>query len=210
MSISRSNIDALSDIRNMMERSSRFISLSGWSGISAGMFALAGVWVAHGSIERHIASTGNAALCTSCLEKELITIALIILALASTSAILFTVAKSKKDGMPIWGPAVKKLLWNTLLPMLVGGIVIWRLLDLEYYELVVPLSLLFYGLALINGSKFTMGAIRYLGYGQILTGIVSMYILSHGLYAWAFGFGVLHIIYGIAMWWMYDRKNTTA
>ena len=36
----------IGEIRSLMERSSKFISLSGWAGIFAGIYALAGVYVA--------------------------------------------------------------------------------------------------------------------------------------------------------------------
>ena len=81
------------------------------------------------------------------------------------------------------------------------------MIDLGYYELVVPATLIFYGLALVNGSKYTMGEVRYLGYAEIVTGLISLLVLSGGLYIWAFGFGVLHIIYGVAMWWKYERRE---
>src|SRR4030095_704001 len=41
----------LHDIKSIMERSSRFISLSGWSGVAAGICALAGAWYTSTQIE---------------------------------------------------------------------------------------------------------------------------------------------------------------
>jgi hypothetical protein len=208
MNTSQTNIDAIKDIRTIMERSSRFISLSGWSGISAGIFALAGAWVANDRIKEYYSNGYSAAsACPSCLRNELSMIAAIVFFTAFISAFLFTYAKTKKEGVPIWGSAAKRLLWNTLLPMVTGGILIWKMIDLKQYDFVVSSTLIFYGLALVNGSKYTMGEVRYLGYAEIVTGIVSLLIIPKGLYAWAFGFGVLHIIYGIAMWWKYDRNS---
>lgn len=203
----QSNLDAIKDIRKIMERSSRFISLSGWSGIAAGICALAGSWVAIKKIEDYVNGTGFSSGCSECLRNELIVIAAIVFIAALASAVTFTYIRSNKDGVPIWGKAARRLLWNTLMPMIVGGILIWKMTGLGYYELVAPSTLIFYGLALVNGSKFTMGEVRYLGYAQIITGILSLLIISRGLYAWAFGFGILHIIYGIAMWWKYERKS---
>ncbi len=96
-------------------------------------------------------------------------------------------------------------MWNTMMPMLTGALLIWRMIELEQYELVAPASLLFYGLALVNGSKFTLGEVRYLGYAMIVTGLISLWFSGYGLYFWAFGFGVLHILYGLSMWWKYER-----
>lgn len=207
MSTAQQNMEALREIRSMMERSSRFISLSGWSGISAGLIALAGAWAANERIEPYFDSYNAATSCASCLKRELMIIAAIVFGAAFISAVLFTYQKSRKQGVSFWGPAARRLVWNTLLPMLVGGALILRMMFLEQYQLVVPSALLFYGLALINASKYTMGEVRYLGYAEILTAIVSMFVVSQGLYFWAFGFGILHIIYGIAMWWKYERNS---
>jgi hypothetical protein len=98
-------------------------------------------------------------------------------------------------------------MWNTMLPMLVGGLVILKMISDEYYTLIAPSALLFYGLALVNGSKYTLGEIRYVGYLEILLGIVCLAWPSHGLIFWTLGFGVVHIVYGIMMWRKYERKS---
>jgi hypothetical protein len=126
---------------------------------------------------------------------------------ALLGAFFFTYAKARKENIAVWGNASKRLLWNTLLPMGAGGLVIWRMMDLQQYELVAPVSLIFYGLALINGSKYTLGEVKYLGYAIILTGIAGLWMIGSGLYIWAFGFGILHIIYGFTMWMKYDRRD---
>jgi hypothetical protein len=199
---SQSNLDAIKDIRKIMERSSRFISLSGWSGISAGICALAGAWIAHTRIMAYYKESAN---CPACLKTDLVIIATVVFVAAFVSAVFFTYLKTRKENVAIWDKSARRLLWNTMLPMIVGGLVIWKMTDLRYYELVAPSALIFYGLSLVNGSKYTMGEVRYLGYGQIITGIFAMYLIHYGLYAWAFGFGVLHIVYGIAMWWKHER-----
>jgi hypothetical protein len=201
-----SNLEAIKDIKKMMERSSRFISLSGWSGVAAGICALTGSWVAINRITSYFDGTSPSAGCSVCLKNELMVIAGVVFIAAFASAFSFTYIRSKKDGVAIWGRTARRLLWNTLLPMVAGGILILKMLDLKYYDLIAPSALIFYGLALVNGSKYTMGEVRYLGYGQLITGLLSLFIVSRGLYAWAFGFGVLHIIYGVAMWWKYERN----
>lgn len=202
-----SNLDALQDIRKMMERSSRFISLSGWSGISAGVCALIGAWAGHQQIKEYYGDYSAEINCPSCLRTDLLYTALAVFIAAFISATFFTWLKSRKDGVAIWGKSARRLLWNTLLPMVAGGFVILKMMQLEYYDLVAASSLIFYGLALINGSKYTMGEVRYLGYAQIITGIIGLWLVRSGIYIWAFGFGILHIVYGIAMWWKYDRRN---
>lgn len=202
-----SNLETLRDIKKMMERSGRFISLSGWSGVSAGLAALTGAFFAKKKIAEYYSSYALDTNCPTCLRDDLITIAVIVFVVAFASATLFTWFKSKKEGVAIWGSSARRLLWNTLLPMIAGGFVILRMVSLKQYDLVAASSLIFYGLALVNGSKYTMGEVRYLGYAQIITGIVGLWLSRSGLTIWALGFGVWHIVYGIAMWWKYDRNK---
>jgi hypothetical protein len=204
-------LETLQDIKRIMERSSRFISLSGWSGISAGICALVGAWVAHSRIERflHPAYGRNYYKSDSgiLLMYDLVQIAAVTFIAAFVSAFIFTWSRSRRNGTPLWDPTVQRLAWNTILPMVVGGIVILRALSLGYYTLVAPGCLIFYGLALVNASKYTLGEIRYLGYGQLILGIINLWVVGSGLYFWAAGFGILHIVYGAIMWWKYERKS---
>lgn len=209
-------LEALQDIKRMMERSSRFISLSGWSGIAAGICALGGAWAAfvrlehtaRGRVLRPDYEPGQLTpYGATTLINDLLWIAGITFLAALVSAFLFTWMRSRRHGVPIWDRTVQRLTWNTLLPMAVGGLVIIRAMQLGYFELVAPGCLIFYGLALVNASKYTLGEIRYLGYCQLVLGIINLWLPSHGLYFWAAGFGVLHIIYGIVMWWKYERAN---
>ncbi len=120
-------------------------------------------------------------------------------------AAFFTFLRSKKEGVAIWGSAARRLMWNTFLPLAVGAILIWHIMEISGYELVAPSCLIFYGLALVNGSKFTIGEVRWLGYGEIILGIINLWYPGRGIFFWTLGFGVLHIIYGFAMWWKYER-----
>ena len=92
------------------------------------------------------------------------------------------------------------------IPMLAGAIYLWQLMEAGSFGLIAPGSLIFYGLALINASKYTLGEIKYLGYFQLLLGLVNCTMPGYGLYFWAMGFGVLHILYGIIMWYKYERN----
>jgi hypothetical protein len=87
-----------------------------------------------------------------------------------------------------------------------GAVFLFRMLQLAQFDLVAPGCLIFYGLALINGSKYTLGEVKYLGYGNLLLGVINLWYVGYGLHFWAMGFGVLHIVYGIVMWNKYERK----
>lgn len=207
-------LETLQDIKRMMERSSRFISLSGWSGISAGICALMGAWAAYlrlqGFLVYHSGRTHQGIYAEESasynLFIDLIIIAAITFGAALISAFFFTYIRTRRNGVPMWDRTVQRLAWNTILPMAVGGIVILRALELGYYEMVAPGCLIFYGLALVNAAKYTLGEVRYLGYGQIILGILNLWIINEGLYFWAAGFGILHIVYGAVMWWKYERN----
>jgi hypothetical protein len=209
-------LETLQDIKRMMERSSRFISLSGWSGISAGVCALVGAWAAQNRINDYLHATRIGGLNGRLrlydydspveLYRDLIMIAAFTFITAFVSAFIFTWIRSRRNGTPMWDRTVQRLAWNTILPMVIGGLVLFRAIELEYFELVAPGCLIFYGLALVNASKYTLGEIRYLGYGQLILGVINLWAVRGGLYFWAAGFGVLHILYGAVMWWRYERK----
>ena len=210
MNTPQQTLEELQHIKKMMERSSRFISLSGLSGIAAGICALAGAWFAGQKINcwvkgdcqlgRVIESGGRPLL------NELFWIATLTFVAAFTLAFLFTFLRSKKTGATLWGNTTMRLLWNTALPLIAGAIFLFRMLQLAQYDLIAPGCLIFYGLALINGSKYTLGEIKYLGYGMLLLGIINLWFVGFGLHFWAMGFGVLHIVYGVVMWSKYERK----
>jgi hypothetical protein len=198
-------LETLQDIRKMMEKSSRFISLSGWSGVSAGIFGLLGAWYANNLLDQPAAinRTGG----TDGIGFQLMVLAAVVFFCALTSSFILTWMRSRRSGLAIWGTSARRLMWNTMLPMLVGGLLIFRMIGDEYYALIAPAALLFYGLALVNGSKYTLGEIRYVGYLEIVLGVICLAIPSHGLIFWTLGFGVVHIVYGIMMWWKYERKT---
>ncbi|MES2006041.1 MAG: hypothetical protein V4450_16095 [Bacteroidota bacterium] len=204
------HLDTLHDIKQMMERSSRFISLSGLSGIGAGICALGGAFATFGMITSEKAQGINyrqmAFETGSEVQQNLLLIGAVTFAAALLVAFTFTYMRSVKTGMAIWSVSARRLLWNTMIPLLVGGIVTIRFIQWGYGGLVAPTCLLFYGLALINGSKYTVSEIRWLGFSELVLGIVNLWLIGYGLMFWAFGFGVLHIVYGAMMWWKYEKQ----
>ena len=195
----------------MMERSSRFISLSGLSGLSAGVCALVGAYIAHGWIAEYANSDYSnnpdafPAEARNLFELKMILLALGTLLAALITSTWFTWRKARKSRLPMWDHASKKLAINMAIPLAAGGFFVLGLLDHTGWNYVAPACLVFYGLALVNASKYTLTDIRYLGLMEIALGCISMYYPHLGLYFWAAGFGVLHIIYGVMMWWKYER-----
>ncbi len=206
------SLEALRDIKRMMERSSRFISLSGLSGIAAGLCALGGAWAAHSRFNCWLTGdcgkNADAYTIETGLAWDLVVIAFVTFAAAFAFAFLFTLLRTRKTGIPLFGKATWRLMWNTVIPLAAGGLFCLRMMQLGVYGLVAPGCLVFYGLALINASKYTLGEVRYLGYVNMALGLISLWFIGYGLWFWAAGFGLMHIIYGTAMWWKYERKTT--
>jgi hypothetical protein len=203
------SLETLQDIKRMMERSSRFISLSGLSGVSAGICALIGASIAHGWIRSYvteITTESFPAEARDIFEVKMLFLALGVLIAALVTSTWFTWRKARKSQLPIWDHASKKLAINMAIPLATGGVFVLGLLNHSGWNYVAPACLIFYGLSLVNASKYTLTDIRYLGLLEIALGSVNMYYPHEGLYFWAAGFGILHIIYGLIMWWKYERS----
>ncbi|MGN7709474.1 hypothetical protein [Chryseobacterium sp. 22543] len=191
----------LSHIRSMMERSSRFISLSGLSGVVAGLTAIIGAIYVYFVFQREGISyfDGDRNILGPALVKELVLIGIIILIVAILSGYIFTANKSKKKGLKIWDATTKRLLITFAVPLVAGGIFCLALLYHHLFVFIAPATLIFYGLALVAAERYTLTDVKYLGYFEIVLGLISLFILGWGLVFWAIGFGVLHIVYGLIM-----------
>ena len=193
-------------IRSMMERSSRFISLSGLSGVFAGVFAILGAGVVFYLFKQEGIDyfDGRRNVFNPILVNKLIVIGLCILVLAIASGYIFTAHKSKKKGLKIWDSTTKRFLITFAIPLLTGGLLCLGLLYHHLFYLIAPIMLIFYGLALVNAERYTLTDVKYLGYCEIVLGLVSFFFLGWGLITWTIGFGVLHIVYGIIMYKKYE------
>lgn len=192
----------LSHIRSMMERSSRFISLSGLSGVFAGISAIIGAIVSMYLLDTNGINYFDTYQNTfsSQLLTELVGVAVLVLVAAVSFGIFFTLRKSKKYNLPVWTNATKNMLLNLAIPLVVGGVFTTALFYYGYFGLLVPTTLVFYGLALVNAEKYTLSDIKYLGYCELILGCISLFNIGLGLIFWVIGFGFLHIIYGLIMY----------
>lgn len=198
----------IADIRSMMERSSKFLSLSGWAGIMAGIYALAGTYIAYrffGFNPSEIIISTNQ---TNSLSPGLLPIvitALIVFLLAAGTSVYLTCKKADKKGEKLWNPTSRRLLINMSVPLIAGGLLILILLAKGLIGLLAPFTLLFYGLALYNAGKFTYKEVKILGLVQISLGLAGSWFVEYGLAFWALGFGIVHIIYGIYIYYRYEK-----
>ena len=197
----------ISEIRQIMERSSSFISLSGLSGVLAGIYALIGSYIAYRIvyIERSFLASREVYLDEHATIFKLSIVASIVLILAVTTGIYLTSKKSSKVSFSFSDAGFRNLMINLLIPLVTGGVFILILVSRGFYSIVAPSFLIFYGLALINGSKYTVTDIKYLGLVEIVLGLICALLPGYGLVFWATGFGLMHILYGTIMYFKYDR-----
>ena len=208
MNESEKLLSELKDIRNIMERSSRFLSLSGLSGIMVGIYALIGAFFAYRIVYIQFSSAVRQKYINDTLTAVFI-IGITVLVLSLFTIYILTVKQAKKEQKPIWGPGSKLLLINLLIPLATGGILTTILAFRGYYGVVSPCFLIFYGLALVNAAKYTRPEILSLGLVEIVLGLLAAIFPGYGLYFWAIGFGILHIIYGF-MFLNRENKNSEA
>jgi hypothetical protein len=204
------SIEDIKTIRKMMEESSRFLSLSGLSGIFAGLLAITGALIAYflilknGSIRYDDYVSSLSGQETQSLRWKLIADAVFVLALSVIISFYFSLQKAKREGKNFWTPVSRRLMMNLLIPLVTGGVFTIVLLIQNQMQLIVPGLLIFYGLALVNAGKFTYGEVFYLGILEIITGLVSAFFTGWGIIFWIIGFGLLHIIYGVALYRKYE------
>jgi hypothetical protein len=192
-------------IRNLMERSTKFISLSGLSGVMAGVYALIGAAVGR-EIIAHAYAIRQIPTYTADITIPLFIVAVGVLVLSIGTGILLTVRKARKKGLSVINPSSKALLVSGGIPLFTGGLFVIILLGHGYFGIISSACLIFYGLALVAASAHTFSDVKWLGVFEILLGLLALLRPGYGLYIWAFGFGVLHILYGTIMHFKYDRK----
>ena len=205
-------LEQIKEIRSMMERSSRFISLSGLSGVFAGFFALAGACAFYIFINKQLHFeysdlAREVPIDISISFKRFCIIdAATVITLSLLFAMFFTTRLAKSKGQTIWDSTAQRMLINLAIPLVAGGIYCLVLLKYGWFGMVAPTTLIFYGLALLNASKYTLNEIRWLGISEILLGLIGCHFIGYGITFWTLGFGIFHIIYGLFMYVRYEAK----
>lgn len=210
------HLKSISEIRSIMERSTQFISLSGLSGVFAGITALLGALAiflfSHGYLKGsfdHEVMYGDEGIVKLTEQTDFIRFIIItgciVLVVALSGAYYFTHRNAKRKAQNVWNSSAKRMLLNLFIPLITGGIFCLILIRHDLFYLVAPATLIFYGLALVNASKYTVTDIRYLGFMEIVLGLIASLWTGYGLIFWAIGFGLLHIIYGLLMYLKYER-----
>lgn len=208
----KEQLEAIRDIRKLMERSSRFLSLSGLAGIVIGTAAITGIAAAYAYMGLAIDQGGYHTLILNengqpneDVFRFLLMDVLLVLVFSIATVTIMAMKKAKKQGLPIWDGTAKRMTEQLAVPMLAGAILSMILLRHGLVGFIAPVSLIFYGLALFNASKYTVDDIQYFGIAEILTGLLAAIFIDYGLLFWAFGFGVLHIVYGTRIYFKYEK-----
>ena len=207
------HLETLTEIRDLMHKSSRFISLSGLSGVFAGFYALVGIGLAYAYLGRYPFTEGTPYyLAARGMNKWgldhltfFFTVGAIILVMAIGTGILLTTQKAKRKGQRVWDALTRRLVVNLMIPLVAGGVFCLGMYYHGTTGFVAPATLIFYGMGLVNASKYTLDDIKYLGIIEIIIGCIAVFYLDFGLEFWALGFGIFHIFYGILMYLKYER-----
>ncbi|MAT56340.1 MAG: hypothetical protein CMF23_00050 [Ignavibacteriae bacterium] len=198
-------IQDIAEIRSMMERSSKFLSLSGWAGAMAGIYALIGFYIVNSILDFNPTLILYDTIDSFPIINYVFITAILVLVLAVATAVYLSYKRAVKIGESIWNSTSKRLLADMGIPLAVGGILILIFISKNLIGLIIPFTLLFYGLALYNTSKFTYNEVKYLGIIQMLLGLIALLFIEYSIYFWALGFGMVHIIYGVYLHYRYER-----
>ena len=203
-------LEALKGIRTLMERSSLFLSLSGLSGIIIGMIAIAGMTFVYLTYGIQPLNAVNDMFILDLEQRQsfygfLFIVLLVVLVLSLGVGVVFAIRNARKQHLPIWDSTAKRLLINMFIPLIAGGMFCLILFYHGNMHLILPSTLIFYGLALLNASKYTINDIRYLGILEVIVGLLATFFIDQALLLWTIGFGMLHIVYGTAIYFKYER-----
>ncbi len=212
MSTKQDHLESIREMRNLMERSSRYLSLSGLAGVIVGFIALGGVsalllalGIPFGQsisfMELAAADIPN----TARINEYVFMIAAVVFTLSLMTEAVFAFRNARKMGLPLWDATARRMLTALFIPIIGGGVYCLSLMQSGQLDSLAPASLIFYGLGLVNAGKYAVPDVGRLGMAVFMTGLVASFFPSLGVYFWAFGFGFLHIIYGVSIYFKHQR-----
>ena len=190
-------------IREMMERSSKFLSFNGISIVFAGIFAIIGATFAHLFIRGYLGGEYSTILEIVVLIFD----ALLVLLLSICSVTYFCWKKAKANHESLFSSTTRRAAYSLLLPLFTGGIFSLVFLFRGDLHTVYAATLIFYGLGLVNASKYTQSELNHLGIANVILGLSAVFLTDLSLYLWAAGFGICHIIIGAIMYFKYEKTE---
>ena len=191
MNQEQEQLQALQGIKQLMERSSKFSSISGIAGVVVGVLAT----LVFASITYFNITD----------VKDLAVVFTITLVVSLITGVFFSAKKAKKRNEKVWDSTAKRFLLNFFMPLVVGGLMCLLFAYLDLFQFIPSFMLVFYGMALLNASKFSIDTIWYLAVLELLLGIAAAFFVDAGLWFWMIGFGILHIVYGFIIYYKYEQ-----
>lgn len=198
-------LEDLNEIKSLMKRSTQFLSLSGFAGVFAGIYALIGAVIVKYLLEDNQANYSEIFV-NETIFYQIFIVAILVLGLSIATAFYLSFKKAKKNNENFWNPTSKRMSISFAIPFFTGAVLVLLLLKNQYFNLIMPICLIFYGLSCINASKYTFRDVKYLGILEVILGLILIEFTGFGLLFWSLGFGVLHVIYGIIMYVKYEKK----
>jgi len=174
-------IDNLKFIRETMERSAVFTSVPGYGGILMGATAIVAAYIAH----------------SQTYIRDWLTVWLTEAVLAFFIGLLAMWQKTKLSKTSLFSTPAKKLIMNSLPPMLCGIFITLGLWRFGHFEVMIPTWILCYGAAVVCGGAFSVKVVPIMGWCFIALGAVAFFLPANtGQIMMALSFGVLHIVFG--------------
>lgn len=190
----------IAEIRSMMERSSKFLSLSGWAGVMAGIYGIVGAYIAHTYLKFKPDDEVQQAT-----NSDIIVLGAVMVVLAIGTAAFLSYKRAQKRNEKVWNKTSKRLMEQLMVPLIAGGLIVLLAILKGYYDLLASLTLVFYGIAMFSAGAYTFKEVRILGVIQVVLGLLAGLFTSYGLLFWALGFGFLNLLYGIYIYIKYER-----
>ncbi|MCK5678224.1 MAG: hypothetical protein KAH72_07085 [Flavobacteriaceae bacterium] len=158
--------------------------------IFSGIYSLIGIFIASKLIHGYkYSEEGINLLPINFFEFLLIVFAFLIFLIS----ILTTYILARKNNTKI----SKNQILHFFIPLILGSIILFILLNKGYYRLVPSVLLISYGIALLNVNRLVKVNLLFLALSEIIIGIVTYYTENRELLLLAIGFGFFPILYGI-------------
>lgn len=199
-------LQTVKEIKSMMEQSSRFLSFSGISAIIIGFYALIAAAMALRILENYSPYYDISVESNLILKLSVLAVGVFLLALATV--LFLSWIKARKIHARFFSKVTYRTFLHFFLPLVTGGLFCAAMVHNGYVGVIAPAMLLFYGLSLINVSKYVHNSIFWLGCTELLLGIICAFLPYNGLLFWSLGFGVLHVIYGIYFYVGVENNRT--
>lgn len=212
MSTEQEHLESIREIRSLMERSTRYLSLSGMAGVIVGFIAMCGAAILLTYLEITVgnpvsfsAMAGDGGPYADKIKESILIMAALVFSLSMLVEGAFAVRIARKMGLPLWDATARRMLTALFIPIIGGGIYCLSLLRSGQLDNLAAASLIFYGLGLVNAGKYAVADVGRLGMAVLISGLLASFFPTMGIYFWAFGFGILHIIYGVFIHFKHQR-----